>query len=345
MDNIKQFKEAKYGLMIHFGLYSLLGGYYNNNRGPNYAEWIQCHQQISVKEMRKLAKIFNPIYFDADEICLFAKNCGMKYIVVTTKHHEGFALFKSKVDNFNVCDATPFKRDIIKELADACKKYGLKLGFYYSQCIDWNEIDGGGYTVDPYGSAGVSWDNSWDFPDKCKKDFSRVFHSKILPQIKEIMTNYGEIFLAWFDMPLDSTPEQSKIIYDTVKSLQPNCLINSRLGNGVFDYVTLGDNEIPNEIPSNFSTDYNDIWGFKKSPYGLYESACSLNCSWGYSAIAEKWRTPENVANTRLKLEKLGVNFLINIGPDWLGRIPIQAREILEKASKIYEELKSDSHQ
>ena len=139
MNNIELFKELKYGLMIHFGLYSLLGGYYKGKKGPHYAEWIQANQQISVVEMKKLATVFNPIYFDADEICQFALKCGMKYFVITTKHHEGFALFRSSVDKFNVYDATPFKRDIIKELADSCKKYGLKLGFYYSQCIDWNE--------------------------------------------------------------------------------------------------------------------------------------------------------------------------------------------------------------
>jgi alpha-L-fucosidase len=343
MNYIQAFKQAKYGLMLHFGLYSLLGGYYRGNKGPNYAEWIQCHQRISVHEMRRLASVFNPIYFDADEICTFAKRCGMQYIVITAKHHEGFALFKSEADDFNVCDATPFGRDIIGELAKSCRKYGLKLGIYYSQCIDWNEPDGGGYTVDPAGAAGVSWENSWDFPDKSKKDFSRVFERKMLPQIKEIMSNYGEIFLAWFDMPLDSTPEQSQRIYDTVKALQPNCLINSRLGNGVFDYVSLGDNEIPDEIPTEFSTDYNSIWGFKKSPYGLYESACTLNCSWGYSAVAEKWRTPEEIAGTRLKLERLGVNYLINIGPDSLGRIPYRAKEILEKAAEQYETMKDQT--
>ncbi len=343
MNNIALFKELKYGLMIHFGLYSLLGGYYNGKKGPYYAEWIQANQKISVHEMKRLAEVFNPIYFNADEICEFALKCGMKYIVITAKHHEGFALFKSKVDKFNIYDATPCKRDIIKELADACKKHGLKLGFYYSQCIDWNEKDGGGYTIDPTGSAGVSWDNSWDFPNKDEKDFSRLFYSKMLPQIEELMTNYGDVFLAWFDMPLDSTTEQSQIIYDTVKRLQPNCLVNSRLGNGIFDYVTLGDNEIPDEIPKSFSSDNNSIWGFKRSPYGLYESICSLNCSWGYSALAEKWVSPDKLASYRLKLEKLGVNFMVNIGPDWLGRIPYQAQTILLETEKKYNELKNGS--
>ena len=341
MNNTEAFQQAGYGLMIHFGLYSLLGGYYHGNKGPRYAEWIQCQQRISTKEMRKLASVFNPIYFDADEICRFAKDCGMKYIVITAKHHEGFALFKSEVDDFNVCDATPFGRDILKELADSCARHDLKLGVYYSQCIDWNDQDGGGYTVDPSGAAGVSWENSWDFPDKSQNAFSRVFERKMLPQIEEIMRHYGEIFLAWFDMPLDSTPEQSRRIYDTVKALQPDCLINSRLGNGVYDYVSLGDNEIPDEIPSEFSTDYNDINGFKKSPYGLYESACTLNGSWGYSAVCEEWRTPEEIAQTRRKLARLGVNYLINVGPDWLGRIPYQAKYILETAARQYEKLQT----
>ena len=343
MNNIELFKELKYGLMIHFGLYSLLGGYYKGIKGPKYAEWIQADRQISVKEMKRLAEVFNPIYFDADEICEFAQKCGMKYIVITTKHHEGFALFKSDADKFNVCDSTPFKRDIIGELAESCKKHGLKLGFYYSQCIDWNEKDGGGYTLDSADAAGVSWENSWDFPDKTEKDYSRVFYSKILPQIEELMTNYGEVFLAWFDMPLDSTIEHSRIIYDTVKRLQPDCLINSRLGNGVFDYVTLGDYEIPDEIPTTFSSDNNSICGFKKSPYGLYESICSLNCSWGYSAVADEWMSPEELAAHRLKLEKLGVNFMVNIGPDWLGRIPYQAQTILLKAAEKYKAMKNDS--
>ena len=341
-NNIQEFKDAKYGLMLHFGLYSLLGGHYQGKKGPHYAEWIQCNLEIPNSEMEKLASVFNPIYFDADEICEFAVKCGMKYIVITSKHHEGFALFKSEVDKFNSYDATPFHRDIIKELADSCRKYGLKLGLYYSQCIDWHEKHGGGYREDASWAAGVSWENSWDFKNKEEKDYNICFENKILPQIKELMTNYGDIFLVWFDMPLDMTKEQSKIIYDVVKELQPNCLVNSRLGNGMYDYVSLGDNEIPDEIPETVSeeVDYNGIDGMKKSPYGLYESACTLNCSWGYTTVFTEWKSAEEIAANRIKLEKLGINYLINIGPDWLGRIPYQAKEILEEVQRLYSEKK-----
>lgn len=336
MSNYDVFRTAKYGLMLHFGLYSLLGGVYKGQRGPYYAEWIQCAKQISISETEKLAKIFNPIYFDADEICEFAIRCGMKYIVFTAKHHEGFALFKSQ-DKFNSYDFSPCRRDFIGELAESCRKYGLKLGLYYSQCIDWHEKHGGGFKTDPHGAAGVSWENSWDFTDKSEKNYDICFNEKILPQITELMSNYGEIFLVWFDMPLDSTQKHSKIIYDTVKRLQPDCLVNSRLGGGIYDYVSLGDNEIPDSIPEKIEEgDPNDINGLKRSPNGLYESACTLNCSWGYTVAYPQWLSSEKVLLRRLHLEKLGINYLINIGPDWLGRLPVEAIEILETVQREY---------
>ena len=336
MKTVREFQEAKYGLMIHFGLYSLLAGSYRGRRGPRYAEWIQCAFRIPNAEIEKLASVFQPIYFDADEICEFAKACGMKYIVITAKHHEGFALFASRADDFHVGN-TPFQRDIIKELSRSCARHGLKFGVYYSQVIDWHEKHGGGYKTDPKGAAGVSWENSWDFPDKSEKNYELCFRKKILPQIEELMRSYGEIFTAWFDMPLDATKKQSREIYELVKRLQPNCLVNSRLGNGEYDYVSLGDNEIPDSIPETFEkTDENDIWGMKKSPYGLYESACTLNASWGYTTAYPEWKGFEEILFNRRKLEKLGVNYLINVGLDPLGRIPLQAQEILQKVQSAY---------
>ena len=165
MKELQWFKEAKYGLMVHFGLYSVLGGVYRGKRSGAYAEWIQATHAIPNSEMEKIARTFNPIYFDADEWAKFAVDCGMKYIVITAKHHDGFALFKSEADSYNCYDFTPFKRDIIKELSDACRKYGLKFGIYYSQDLDWHEKNGGGYNSEPVYCAGVTWENSWDFPN------------------------------------------------------------------------------------------------------------------------------------------------------------------------------------
>lgn len=330
----KWFKNAQYGLMIHFGLYSLLGGVYKGKKAFNYAEWIESWCQIPNKEMERLASTFNPIYFDADEWVKFAKDCGMKYIVITAKHHEGFALFKS-FDKFNVVDSTPFKRDIILELSHACKKYGLKFGIYYSQDLDWHEEHGGGYLSNDQWCSGTTWDNSWDFLDSSKKDYSICFRNKIIPQLKELLTNYGEINLIWFDVPMTLTNDQSKEIYNLVRELQPNCLINSRLGSGFYDYVSLGDNEIPDKIEENELIDYNSISGFKPSPNGLYESACTLNDTWGYSQVDNNWKSPETILNNKKKLNMLGINYLVNVGPDHLGRFPLQAQEILKKVAEL----------
>ncbi len=336
MKNVEWFKNAKYGMMVHFGLYSLLGGSYKGRRTGAYAEWIQSCFAIPNKEMERLAGIFNPIYFNADEWVSFAKECGMEYIVITAKHHDGFALFKTKADGFNVCDASPFGRDIIAELAASCKKFGLKLGLYYSQDLDWHEEHGGGYNSDPKYCAGVSWENSWDFPDKSKKNFDVTFNKKILPQVKELLTGYGEICLIWFDVPMTLTEAQSQLLYDTVKQYQPDCLVNSRLGNGKYDYVSLGDNEIPDKMPdkSSGAVDMNDIFGFKPSPYGLYESACTLNNSWGYCSWDDKWKSAEKIYGNKIKLNLMGINYLINVGPDHLGRIPVQSLEILRAVAQ-----------
>ena len=340
MDMKKWFKEAKYGMMIHWGLYSMLGGEYKDRFSLEYAEWIQATLAIPNKEYGKLAEIFNPIYFNADEGVKFAKSVGMQYVVMTSKHHDGFALFHSKADKFNIVDATPFKRDAVGEMAEACYKHGLKFGLYYSQDLDWHEEHGGGYKSDPYWSSGVTWENSWDFPDTEKKNYDICFENKIMPQVEEILQNYGELCLIWFDMPLTISKEQSLRIYNAIKRYQPECLINSRLGNGDYDYVSLGDNEIPEVRPENVAYDasrLNEIDGFKPSPYGLYETAATLNDSWGYCARDHHWKTPETIAANRKKLNDLGINYLLNVGPDGLGRIPLKSRQILQEAAKIYD--------
>lgn len=249
MDMKKWFKEAQYGMMVHWGLYSLLAGEWRGRFCGPYAEWIQANLAIPNAEYEQLAKAFNPVCFDADAWVRLAKACGMQYFVVTGKHHDGFAMFHSKVDRYNVVDATPFGRDVMAELGEACYKHGLKLGMYYSQDLDWHEEHGGGYLSDPATAQGVTWENSWDFPDKSKKNFDICFENKIYPQVEEILRNYGELCLIWFDMPMTLREDQSRRIYEAVKRYQPECLINSRLGNGAYDYVSLGDNEIPSEIP------------------------------------------------------------------------------------------------
>ena len=337
MNNREWFKQAQFGMMVHFGLYSLLGGEYRGKQGwHSYAEWIQAQFAIPNQEYGKLATIFNPIYFNADEWIRLAKDCGMQYFVLTSKHHDGFALYHSQVDRFNVVDATPFGRDITAELAEACYKHGLKFGLYYSQELDWHHPDGGGYT-NMDGCAGVSWDNSWDYPDREKKNFDRCFQEKIKPQVEEILTQYGDLCLIWFDVPHTISPAQSLELNALVKKHQPDCLINSRIGNGAYDYVSLGDNEIPQEPPKEVldSQDPNALDGYKYSPYGLYEGLATMNDSWGFRYYDHAWKTPETIASDRKKLNDMGVNYLLNMGPDGLGRMPSMAVENLRKAAEL----------
>ena len=331
MSNIEWFKNAKYGMMAHWGLYSMLSGEWRGRRVKTYAEWIQSYMPIPNAEYEMLAKAFNPIYFNADEWIRLAKDSGMQYFVFTSKHHDGFAMFHSKADKFNVVDATPFGRDVVGELAEACYKHGLKFGLYYSQELDWHHFHGGGYDRGS-GCAGVSWDNSWDFPDRDKKDFSICFEEKIMPQVEELLTQYGDLCLMWFDVPHTITKEQSLELNQLVKRLQPDCLINSRIGNGAYDYVSFGDNEYPEKLPEQMpdaNTDDNDIDGFKYSPYGLYETAGTLNSSWSFKYYDQNWITEETIRARREKLNRIGINYLLNVGPDGLGRIPSFSQDVL----------------
>ncbi len=320
MDNKKWFKEeAKFGMMVHFGLYSLLAGEYRGKRIPHIGEWIQSMYRIPNAEYEKLAKIFNPIYFDAEEWVLTAKAAGMNYMVVTSKHHEGFCLFDSAYDDYNCVKGSPFGRDIIGELAEACRKHGMKLGLYYSQELDWHEPNGGGYTRGHDNCGEMAWTNDWDFPDNAHKNFEQCFRAKIIPQVKEILTKYGDLCLIWFDTPFTITSEQSRELFDLVKSLQPDCLVNTRIGNGLGDYRSMGDNQIPDEYMKDI----------------LVESPATLNDTWGFKYFDGNWKDAEKVYAIKKHLNERGVNYLLNVGPDHLGRIPAPAVEILRRVGEM----------
>ena len=331
------FARAGYGMMAHWGLYSLLGGEYRGKRVPSYAEWIQSAMAIPNREYEQLAKAFMPVYFNADEWIRLARDAGMKYFVFTAKHHDGFAMFRSRADSYNVADATPFGRDVTAELGEACYKYGIPFGLYYSQELDWHHPHGGGYDrTEP--CAGISWDNSWDFPDRAQKNFSVCFEEKIRPQVQELLTGYGELCLMWFDVPHTITPAQSLELNRMVRKYQPRCLINSRIGNGAYDYVSLDDNEYPDRRPEKpMETDPNGLSGFKVSPYDLYETPGTMNSSWGFRYYDQNWISPETIAERRKKLNSMGINYLLNVGPDGLGRIPSFCRENLLRAVPLFE--------
>ena len=319
MNSREWFKQAKFGMMIHWGLYSLPAGEWRGERMEDIGEWCQQYFRIPNSEYHRLAEIFNPIYFDADEWVRLAKDAGMQYIVFTAKHHEGFAMYHSKVSKFNIVDATPFGRDVLGELADACRRHGLRLGLYYSQELDWSEPNGGGYTTGKTWCGGKAyWTNNWDFPDDAHKNFTQCFEDKIKPQVKEILTGYGDICLIWFDTPGVITPAQSDELYALVKKYQPDCLVNSRIGNGRGDYTSAGDNEIPDD-------DKGDM---------LFETPATLNDTWGYKAFDGNWKDAATVKRIKEHLNSRGINYLLNVGPDYLGRIPAPAIDILRDVGR-----------
>ena len=317
MDKYEWFRNAKFGLMVHWGLYCLPAGEWKGQRMDYIGEWIQAKYRIPNAEYHRLAEAFNPILFDADEWVQLARDAGMNYMVVTAKHHEGFAMYRSQVDSFNVVDATPFGRDVIGELASACARRGMKLGLYYSQELDWSEPNGGGYRSG-HTNAGMSWTNDWDFPDNEHKDYSECFERKIKPQVRELLTCYGDLCLIWFDTPHVITPEQSRELVDMVHALQPDCLVNSRVGNGMGDYRSWGDNQIPDET----------------MPEGLFETPATLNDTWGYKTFDNNWKDAARVIHLKNHLNERGVNYLLNVGPDYLGRIPAPAAAILREVGR-----------
>ena len=317
MTNREWFKEAKFGMFIHWGLYSVLGGQWKH--GEPYAfhgEWIQNRMMIPCREYEVLTQAFNPIFFDAEEWVKLAKDAGMQYIVITSKHHDGFALYHSKVDPFNVVDATPFGRDIIRELADACKKHGIRLGLYYSQYVDWREEHAGGWRSVRFTKDGVghTWSNFWDFPVHDHKNYWIAWEKKLKPQLREILTEYGDIATLWCDTPYGKNEEESRTVYEFIKSVNPDVLVNTRVGNGYGDYTVMADNEIPEEY---------------MNPDVLAEAPITLNKTWGYKAADQEWKDADRVLEIKKHLNDRGVNLLINIGPDHLGRFPSGAVQVL----------------
>lgn len=300
MKDTKQqwFKDAKFGLFIHWGLYALLAGEYKGQKTDRIAEWIMNRMDIPAGEYEKLAADFNPVNFDADMIVRKAKEWGMKYIVFTAKHHEGFAMYNSASSEYNVVKASPYGSDIVKQLKAACDKYGMRLGLYYSQAQDWHDPNG-----------------LWANHDNSSKDYQHYLDNKVKPQLTEILTQYGDIALIWFDTPMESTPEQSQSLIDLVKSIQPNCIVSGRIGNGMGEYMTTGDNFIP------------------RLPYkGDWELPATLNDTWGFSKYDHNWKSTEEIIRLLLKVTARGGNYLLNIGPDALGNVPVESMEILDKA-------------
>ncbi len=294
------FEQGNYAMFIHWGLYSQLA---NNVKDKTYygiGEWIMNPRMagIPVAEYEELAKTFNPDKFDAKAIAKLAKDAGMKYVVITSKHHDGFAMYDSKSNDFNVVKATPYNYDPMKDLAKACNEVGIGFGFYYSHNQDWTFPGGnGGPEKDAEGNAA---------------DFDDYFVKKCLPQVKEITSEYGPIEIVWFDTPGNMPKKYVEELVAVVRKNQPNAMICGRAGHGLGDYQSLGDMEVP----------------VSNQP-GLWETVDTTNDSWAYAWYDQNWKAPKLILERLIATVARGGTYMLNIGPRGDGSVPQNAADTL----------------
>ncbi|MBD0297827.1 MAG: alpha-L-fucosidase [Flavisolibacter sp.] len=301
-------KDAKFGMFIHWGVYAVPAGTYNGKQIPGIGEWIMNRGKIPVVEYKAYAKEFNPVKYDPEAWVKMAKDAGMKYIIITSKHHDGFALFDSKVTDWDVVDATPYKKDLLAPLVAAARKQGMKIGFYYSQAQDWNHPGGA--------AAGGHWDKAQD------GNMDEYLEKIAIPQVKEILSNYGDIDVLWWDTPVDMTPERAAKLYEVAKAY-PKLIMNNRLGGGF-----RGDTETPEQ--------YVPATGF---PNRNWEVCMTMNDTWGYKSYDNNWKSTKTLIRTLTDIASKGGNFLLNVGPTAQGEIP---QPSVERLAQIGEWLKQN---
>ncbi len=291
--------EDRFGMFIHWGIYAVPAGTYQDKQIPGIGEWIMRRGSIPVDEYREYAKQFNPVKYDPDAWVRLAKDAGMKYIVITAKHHDGFALFDSKVTTWDVVDASPYGKDLIKPLAEACRKHGIKFGLYYSQAQDWNHPGGA--------ASGGHWDKKQD------GSMDQYIDEIAVPQVKEILTNYGPLGILWWDTPKDMTKERASRLYPLVK-LQPHIITNNRLGGGFQGDYGTPEQKIPKDKPKN-----------------NWETCMTMNKTWGFKSYDHDWKSTETLIHNLVDIISKGGNYLLNVGPTAEGLIPEASVQRLEE--------------
>ncbi|MCE7992675.1 MAG: hypothetical protein HEP71_11875 [Roseivirga sp.] len=295
-------REARFGMFIHWGAYSVPAGIYQGKEVGGIGEWIMSSANIPLDEYEKFVKDFNPVKYNAEAWAKLAREAGMKYIVITSKHHDGFGLWDSKVSDYDLVDAAPYGKDALKALADACKKEGIKLGFYYS-IMDWHHPEAKGET------------------------FAKYRDEYMKPQLKELLTNYGDIAVLWFDGEwIDEwTEPQGKELYDYVRSFQPDILINNRVGKGRQGMQGMNKDK---SYAGDFGTPEQEI--LEGTSDMDWESCMTMNDTWGFKRNDDNWKSSETLIHNLIDIAAKGGNYLLNVGPTDEGLIPQPSVERLQ---------------
>jgi len=296
-------REARFGLFIHWGVYAVPAGFYQGRRIPNYAEWIMNTARIPCAEYRAFAAGFHAEAYDPAAWVRAARQAGMRYMVITAKHHDGFALFDTKVNGWNALQAAPCRRDLLRELVEACREAGMPLGFYYSQAQDW--INGGSAT-----------NGLWD-PEQ-GRDMDAYIDQVAIPQIRELLTNYGPDMpaLLWWDTPTGMDEAKARRIEEAIQAVRPGLITNNRLYSGARGDILTPEQFIPQG-------------GY---PGRDWETCMTMNRTWGYASDDHDWKSSSEMIRNLADITSKGGNYLINIGPDAGGAIP---QESLERMAEI----------
>ncbi len=301
-ERMRWWRGAKFGMFIHWGIYAVPAGTYQNKPIPGIGEWIMLHGKIPCAEYQGYAGQFNPTQYDPDAWAALAVEAGMRYMVITAKHHDGFALYPTAASKFDVVDATPYGKDLIGPLAQAARKQGLRFGLYYSQAQDWNH------------PGGATRREKWDPAQQGSMD--DYIDTIAVPQVREILTAYQPDIL-WWDTPIAMNTERADKLR-ALLALAPGIITNNRLGGGY-----PGDTETPEQkIPET---------GFKDRDW---ETCMTMNGTWGYKSDDHNWKSTEDLIRKLCDIASKGGNFLLNVGPTAEGEIPQPSIERLKDIGK-----------
>ena len=316
-ERMKWWRDARFGMFIHWGAYSVPAGIHKGKEVKGIGEWIQYYEKIPAKEYEIYAKQFNPDKFDADAWAKTMKEAGMKYVVITSKHHDGFSLWNSKVSDYDIVDFAPYGKDVLKALSEACKKQGMKFGLYHS-IMDWHHPDA------QYDSFLRNKEDTIGY----KKKFTLYLENYMKPQVKELIENYDPSIL-WFDGEWVSefTHEQGKELYQYVRSLKPDILINNRVDKG--RQGMQGMNKKDSDYAGDFGTPEQEI--LDEAADSDWESCMTMNDTWGYKKNDNNWKSTETLIHNLIDVTAKGGNYLLNVGPTSEGVIPEPSLERLKK--------------